>query len=391
MYEQGIREDFIYLILYGAATATSLLACFYLLFRRTNTIAPKVTPPIRLRRWTAAFMAACALSHFWYLPLLYIRSAEGLMTAYFVGALLDFLTVFPLASAIMLIMLQDRRRPLWPIAVAMAPLVVVAIVCIATRSDAILPPAYAYFLLLCIVLVLYMTRAVRQYGRWLRDNYADLEHKEVWQSMIVLTVILAAFSLYMFELDGTFFRHAVQTSVIIVACFLVWRVETLSDLSAHKMPAEDTLPLSHAEDTPLSCHEEAPLSDADEASADCQKASQPQNLTTLLQKRCIDTQLYLQHDLTIHQLAKTIGTNRFYLSQYFSQQGVTYNDYINGLRIDHFVAHYRETVTSRHPFTVKQLAQESGYRNYTTFSNAFKRRMGTNVTAWMQEPEAGEL
>lgn len=390
MYGQGIREDFIYLILYGAATATSLLACFYLLFRRTNTIAPKVTPPIRLRRWTAAFMAACALSHFWYLPLLYIRSVENLMTAYFIGALLDFLTVFPLACAIMFIMLQDRRRPLWPIAVAMAPLVVVVIVCIATRSDAILPPAYAYFLLLCIVLVLYMTRAVRQYGRWLRDNYADLEHKEVWQSMIVLAVILAGFSLYMFELDGTFCRHAMQTSEVLMVCFLVWRVETLSDLSAHKMPAEDTLPLSHAEDTPLSCHE-APLPDADETSADSLRASQPQNLTTLLQKRCIDTQLYLQHDLTIQQLAKDIGTNRYYLSQYFSQQGVTYNDYINGLRIDHFVAHYRETVTSRHPFTVKQLAQESGYRNYTTFSNAFKRRMGTNVTAWMQELEAVEL
>ena len=375
MYGQGIREDFIYLILYGAATATSLLACFYLLFRRTNTIAPKVTPPIRLRRWTAAFMAACALSHFWYLPLLYIRSAENLMTAYFIGALLDFLTVFPLASAIMFIMLQDRRRPLWPIAVAMAPLVVVVIVCIATRSDAILPPAYAYFLLLGIGLFLYWTRAVRQYGRWLRDNYADLEHKEVWQSMIVLTVILAGFSLYMFEFEGAFYRHAVQT------------VETLSDLNGQMTPAAETLSQPDAEDTPLSCHE-APLSDADETSADSLRASQPQNLTTLLQKRCIDTLLYLQHDLTIQQLAKDIGTNRYYLSQYFSQQGVTYNDYINGLRIDHFVALYRETVTSRHPFTVKQLAQESGYRNYTTFSNAFKRRMGTNVTAWMQEPEA---
>jgi AraC-like DNA-binding protein len=105
----------------------------------------------------------------------------------------------------------------------------------------------------------------------------------------------------------------------------------------------------------------------------------------LLQKRCIDTQLYLQHDLTIQHLAKDIGTNRYYLSQYFSQQGVTYNDYINGLRIDHFVALYRETVTSRHSFTVKQLAQESGYRNYTTFSNAFKNQIGQTVAAWMKD------
>ena len=104
----------------------------------------------------------------------------------------------------------------------------------------------------------------------------------------------------------------------------------------------------------------------------------------LLQKRCIDTQFYLQHDLTIQHLAKDIGTNRYYLSQYFSQQGVTYNDYINGLRIDHFVAHYRETVTSRHPFTALQLATDSGYRSYSTFSLAFKRQTGMSVSLWMK-------
>ena len=48
----------------------------------------------------------------------------------------------------------------------------------------------------------------------------------------------------------------------------------------------------------------------------------------LLQRHCIDEQLYLQHDLNLLQLAKAIGTNRFYLSQYFSQQGTTYNAYL---------------------------------------------------------------
>ena len=29
-----------------------------------------------------------------------------------------------------------------------------------------------------------MVCAIRTYGHWLRDNYADLEHKEVWQSFV---------------------------------------------------------------------------------------------------------------------------------------------------------------------------------------------------------------
>jgi len=40
-----------------------------------------------------------------------------------------------------------------------------------------------------------MVRALRLYGRWLRDNYADLEHKEVWQSFTVLGIFLLMFGI----------------------------------------------------------------------------------------------------------------------------------------------------------------------------------------------------
>ena len=33
---------------------------------------------------------------------------------------------------------------------------------------------YAYFLLVLLGLIIYMVRATRQYGRWLRDNYGRL-------------------------------------------------------------------------------------------------------------------------------------------------------------------------------------------------------------------------
>mgnify|MGYP006988875972 CR=1 FL=1 len=149
----------------------------------------------------------------------------------FVCALLDFLIVFPLAIAVLFAMLQDRRRPLWPIGVVMAPIIVGMMVCIVTRSDAILPALYAYYLLLIIGIIIYMVRATRQYGRWLRDNFADLEHKEVWQSLVILAIILIGFSLYTFELEGLFYNYAARVDGIILTCFLVWRVETLSDLN----------------------------------------------------------------------------------------------------------------------------------------------------------------
>jgi AraC-like DNA-binding protein len=38
----------------------------------------------------------------------------------------------------------------------------------------------------------------------------------------------------------------------------------------------------------------------------------------------------------------------------------------------------------QHNLTVQQLALESGYRSYTTFSDAFKRKMGLSVRSWMK-------
>ena len=40
------------------------------------------------------------------------------------------------------------------------------------------------------------------------------------------------------------------------------------------------------------------------------------------------------------------------------------------------------------PTNVSQLANDSGYRSYSTFSVAFKQRMGQNVTAWTKKEEA---
>ena len=105
----------------------------------------------------------------------------------------------------------------------------------------------------------------------------------------------------------------------------------------------------------------------------------------LLQQHCIDKQLYLQHDLNIIQLAKAIGTNRFYLSQYFSCQGTTYNEYINHLRIDFFISLYHKAVATHRHYTAHQLAIESGFRSYNTFMRVFKQRMGQNVRKWMDE------
>ena len=53
-------------MVYGGSMIFSLIASIYLLCRRSNAIASEVTPPLRLRRWVAAFFAVMLLSHVWW-------------------------------------------------------------------------------------------------------------------------------------------------------------------------------------------------------------------------------------------------------------------------------------------------------------------------------------
>ena len=85
-----------------------------------------------------------------------------------------------------------------------------------------------------------------------------------------------------------------------------------------------------------------------------------------------------------------IGVNRSYLSNHFALEGITYNAYINGLRIRHFIKLYHEAVANRQPVTAQQLAHQSGFRSYSTFSAAFKQIMGKTATEWMRNIEEQE-
>ena len=358
MYDQ-IREDTLFIILYSVVTAMAMMASCYLLSRRGNAFATDIKTPAHLRRWTAVFLAAFALNHVWYMPIFFLSSSEDIRLCDLVGGLLDSMTIFPLAIIVLLAMLQDRRRPIWPVAVMFVPLAVGNALCVATLSYDFLPVLYLYLLMMGMGIIIYMVRALRQYGRWLRDNYADLEHKEVWQSLLVLAVIMFLFVYYVMGYGSITYEYIIQVSGLLLIGHLLWRVETLADLSISQSPSSET------------------ISDATY-----------EQIGALLKQQCEDTQLFLQHDLTLSHLAHALGTNRTYLGMYFSRQGTTYNAYINDLRIDCFVRLVREANAAQRPFTAQELAAQSGYRSYRTFSVAFRERKGQSVTAWMNEEES---
>ena len=355
LYDQISSELIPFSILYGGVAMAALIASIYLCLRKGNAFAPDITPPKALRHWAAAFFAVASLGHLWWY-LFYIYSGDIHSVSFLVVAMLDCVGLLTTIAGTLFAMLQDRKRPVWPLVTATIPYAALLALNIFYPNGQFLNIAVIYILLSYLLFTIYMVFAVRQYGRWLRDNYADLEQKEVWLSHVLVIVILLFIIIYGFDSGELTIGYLVQFIDIALIGFLLWRVETLPQL-------ENTLVEQRAQQT----------------------LAIPFNIDQLLAEHCVGTQLYLQHDLTLLQLAQAVGTNRTYLSQYFSSHGTTYNAYINDLRINHFMDLYRKATDVGQPITAQQLAHDSGYRSYSTFSLAFKQRMGQSVTAWMHK------
>ena len=231
MYDYQGLQDVFFIMLYGMAGFFAMLACVYLLLRRGNAFAEDVRSSCVLRRWTAAFMAAIVASHVWWYVLGTCFLTDDRLVRNITTIMLDHVTLVPLTMAVLLAMLQDRRRPLWPWLLAQAPEVLAAALGIAGRSEFWGYQVVHYWQLGVIaVFVVYYIIALRQYERWLLGNYADLEHKEVWQSMVFIIVLLAVYMVYISNAGELVREYLSQIITLVIIAFLLWRVETLQEL-----------------------------------------------------------------------------------------------------------------------------------------------------------------
>ena len=223
-----------FIVLYSMAGLFALLACLYLLFRQRNVFANDVRSSRVLRRWTAALMATIAASHVWWYVIGVYWLADDRLVRNITVIMLDHATLVPLVMGVLLALLQDCRRPLWPWLLAQLPVIVDAAVGIAQRDMFYGFELPHYWQLgVIIAFVVYYIFALRQYGRWLLDNYADLDHKEVWQSLVFALTLLMVYMLYTTNAGEMVREYLSQVITIVIIAFLLWRVETLQELEGN--------------------------------------------------------------------------------------------------------------------------------------------------------------
>ena len=254
MFDYQGLQDPIFLALYWGAGMLALLAAVYLLLRRRNLLMREYGPGSmtmrtaagevvrygrarrsspRLRRWTAAFLLTAALSHVWWYGVGQWCLEDDWLVRTITVIMLDHVALIPLVMGVLLAMLQDRRRPLAPWLLVQVPVVVFGVMGIAGRSWFFgYTLAHWWQLGACAVFTTYYIYALRQYGRWLLMNYADLEHKQVWQSLVFALVLLALYGLYTSNMGEMYREYLSQVLTVAIVAFLVWRAETLEELEA---------------------------------------------------------------------------------------------------------------------------------------------------------------
>lgn len=105
-----------------------------------------------------------------------------------------------------------------------------------------------------------------------------------------------------------------------------------------------------------------------------------QKLNTVLQKE----KIYLDSNLSLHELAKHCQLPARQLSQYLNQhKQVHFFDYINTYRVEHLKTLLASSNNDQ--YTIHALAERSGFRSISTTYSAFKKTVGKTPAQFKKE------
>lgn len=97
----------------------------------------------------------------------------------------------------------------------------------------------------------------------------------------------------------------------------------------------------------------------------------------------VEDHFFLKHDLKIGDVAKVLGSNRTYVSNYINTTcNCSFSDYINRLRVEYAK---RLLASTPHGTKLSQIAQESGFASEASFYRNFKKFAGVTPSDWQHQ------
>ncbi|PHS63451.1 MAG: hypothetical protein COB12_09130 [Flavobacterium sp.] len=96
---------------------------------------------------------------------------------------------------------------------------------------------------------------------------------------------------------------------------------------------------------------------------------------------------FLSQNISLNELSKNFKTNSTYLSKVINlKKDKNFSQYINDLRVDYSVIKIKEDSKFRR-YTIKAIANESGFKNAESFSKAFYKKFGLYPSYYLKQLE----
>ncbi len=226
----------------------------------------------------------------------------------------------------------------------------------------------AYYVMLAAVVVYGLSLAIYglvqipRYNRNLKNIYSFTDDVSLqW----LVTVLVIFMSMLMLWLAASCTLDLVADSLFHLLSMTLWAIV------AYYVSR-------HANLKPADLESAAAYDATSETCADTQPAAY--EFEARLQHDFVGREEYLKPQLKLADMARTLGTNRTYLSNYLnSVRHTTFYDYVNDLRLRHACQ-----LLLNSDLTLDVVAERSGFNSLSTFRRVFAKRMGMTPNSYRQ-------
>lgn len=215
------------------------------------------------------------------------------------------------------------------------------------------------FMTVCVtellLLMVFYVKLYRAFKRDVKENYSSVSEsmfhgfKILMGASVLLLLVFAGSAVY-----NNFFWDVLNmlTNGVVLGVYVY--------VSENLMPLPESV-----EDNPA-----GELPDAKPAEVDAREALET-TIGRALEERCEKALLFCNPELSLHDLAMALGTNRTYLSKWFVRNDTTFYSYVNGLR-----AEYAGRLLLETDKTISQVMTDAGFMSKSTFRKYFVNRYG---------------
>ena len=364
--------DIMYCTIHGGGIVYFAMLAFYMVHSRRSLFTENA-PRKYLRLHTGIALLCWSLSYLSGLILYCIQPADP-SYANNCGLLVDLVLCAP-ATILMIHTTTFRGRIRYINTIVSGAIgSLLTLLYILTGSIAVLYTTIVFWALVAIRFIYRFIRQTRSYRQFIRDEYSDLEHREIrWLNRASWFIIVYGILYALSQLAGM--TGLLDMAYLVTAigwAYVVYCVD--NQKVVHNLITDEKVYLETMSES----------TGAETNGADVDGNAEPEvlsELEQLLQKECVENKLFLQSDLTINALAAAVRSNRTYLWRHFRDKGMNFHSYINGLRFQYA----RQLLLSRSNPNISEIARESGFGSDATFRRIFSELQGCTPSQFVAQ------